>query len=139
MNIEKYEVKYTSGDCCSLRLEIPGLQTPVWVHNIYNPSPITFTSTQGPSTIPQIQKALDREGEHILLGDFNLHHQNWNNLGRYSYYMMADQLLDVLKEQEMELALPEGSITWRARGLESAIDLVFLSPGAYNALISYII
>ena len=35
----------------------------------------------------------------------------------------------------MELALPEDTLTWKARGLESIIDLVFLSEGAYNAII----
>ena len=35
----------------------------------------------------------------------------------------------------MELALPEDILTWKARGLESIIDLVFLLKGAYNAII----
>ena len=35
----------------------------------------------------------------------------------------------------MELALPEDTLTWKARGLESTIDLVFLLEGAYNAIV----
>ncbi len=34
----------------------------------------------------------------------------------------------------MEVALPEGTVTWRGRGLKSAIDLVFTTEGATNAL-----
>ena len=34
----------------------------------------------------------------------------------------------------MELGLPEGSITWQNRGFQSAIDLVFLTKGAYKAM-----
>ena len=35
----------------------------------------------------------------------------------------------------MELALPEDILTWKARDLESIIDLVFLLEGAYNAIV----
>ena len=35
----------------------------------------------------------------------------------------------------MELALPEDILTWKARGLESIIDLVFLLERAYNAIV----
>ena len=37
----------------------------------------------------------------------------------------------------MELALPEDISTWKARGLESIIDLVFLLKGTYNAIVRY--
>ena len=35
----------------------------------------------------------------------------------------------------MELALPEDILTWKARGLESIIDLVFFLERAYNAIV----
>ena len=37
----------------------------------------------------------------------------------------------------MELALPEDILTWKTRGLELIIDLVFLLEGAYNAIVRY--
>ena len=37
----------------------------------------------------------------------------------------------------MELALPEDTLTWKARGLESTIDLVFLLEGVYNPIVRY--
>ena len=36
----------------------------------------------------------------------------------------------------MELGIPEGEITWKARGHESVIDLAFFTKGAYQALSS---
>ena len=33
--------------------------------------------------------------------------------------------------------MPEDILTWKARGLESIIDLVFLLEGAYNAIARY--
>ena len=78
---------------------------------------------------------MQKPGEHILLGNFNLYYPLWNNKGRFSYYTAADILLDITTVNQLELALPEDIPTWKARGLESIIDLVFLSKGAYNAIV----
>ena len=48
---------------------------------------------------------------------------------------MADTLLNRTTEQGLELILPEGVVTWRGRGLESTIDLVFALEGARNVVI----
>ena len=37
--------------------------------------------------------------------DFNLHYPGWNNPGRYTYYAMADELLEITEERGMELGL----------------------------------
>ena len=37
----------------------------------------------------------------------------------------------------MELALPEDILTWKARGLKSIINLVFLLKRAYNVIVRY--
>ena len=47
----------------------------------------------------------------------------------------ANALLDITTVNQLELALPEDILTWKARGLESTIDLVFLLEGAYNAIV----
>ena len=36
----------------------------------------------------------------------------------------------------IDLALPEDSVTWRARGSESTIDLIFTTPRLIEAVIS---
>ena len=33
--------------------------------------------------------------------------------------------------------MPEDILTWKVRGLELIIDLVFLLEGAYNAIVKY--
>ena len=78
---------------------------------------------------------MQKPGEHVLLGNFNLYYPLWNNKGRFSYYIAADTLLDITTANQLELALPEDTPTWKARGLESTIDLIFLSEGAYNAIV----
>ena len=49
----------------------------------------------------------------------------------------ADILLNITTVNQLELALPEDTLTWKARGLESIIDLVFLLEGAYNTIVRY--
>ena len=33
--------------------------------------------------------------------------------------------------------MPEDILTWKARGLESIIDLIFFLEGVYNAIVRY--
>jgi exonuclease III len=134
MKRENWEVEYLSDDHCSLQVKC-GLETPVWIHNVYNPSPPSTSSTDIPPAIPLLREAMACPGEHIIVGDFNLHHPYWNNKGRLTYHTAADYLLDALAKEQMELTLPKDSVTWRGRGYESTIDLVFMSPGAYNAMV----
>ena len=101
----------------------------------FNPSPISLSSEDSPSTLPLLAQALRRDGEHVILGDFNLHHPMWNNQGRFSYHRMADQLIEITQDKDMTLGLPKHSVTWNARGQESIIDLVFLTPEAYQAMV----
>lgn len=78
---------------------------------MYNPSPASYSSTDSPSTFPEMQQALQANVEHILLSDFNLHHPYWSGPSRPTQYAAADQLLDIIDAAEMELILPPGTIT----------------------------
>ena len=51
--------------------------------------------------------------------------------------VLSDILLDITTINLLELALPEDILTWKTRGLELIIDLVFLLEGAYNAIVRY--
>ena len=44
-------------------------------------------------------------------------------------------LLNITTVNQLELALPEDILTWKAKSLESIIDLVFFLKGAYNAIV----
>jgi len=47
----------------------------------------------------------------LIVGDFNLHYPNWNNLGRYIYYAIADRLLGLIGIKEIEIGLLGESVT----------------------------
>ncbi|KAI0991245.1 hypothetical protein K3495_g16942, partial [Podosphaera aphanis] len=74
-----------------------------------------------------LPELLSKEGHHILVGDFNLHHPSWGGQTVLSHHKLAEDLIELLGSREMELALPEGTITWSNRGSKSTLDLVFLS------------
>ena len=83
INADYWEAEFPSGDLASLRLRIRREENDptegdreVWVHNVYNPSPTSYTSEGGQSTLPALAAMLEKEGEHIVIGDFNLHHPN---------------------------------------------------------------
>ena len=104
------------------------------IHNVYNPSPAAVT-TDNPSRLNQARGLIQAPGEHILVGDFNLHHPNWNNPGRFTYHSEADELIEATTSAGMELLLPEGAVTWCSRGHESAIDLVFATLGLADCVL----
>ena len=134
IDLDTWEVQYREGDLCLVGIQLKGEL--LWIHNVYNPSPVSTTSRDSPSTLPALVEALDQEGEHLAIGDFNLHHPRWNNPGRFTYHAMADDLLEITEGRGMELGLPQGSVTWRSRGTQSAIDLSFFIENVYRAMAS---
>ena len=98
-----WKVTFHSPDLMTLHLEFPGeTQQVINIHNIYNPSP----SQGNYSTLPDLSKALEVEGEHIVVGDFNLHHPLWTGEDYHHQHPEADQLLEILDQSELELLLP---------------------------------
>ena len=70
----------------SVQLPTPDLITmiietkrgPVNVHNVYNPSPRSYRSTEA-GTLEALRQQLRLEGQHVVVGDFNLHHPWWGD------------------------------------------------------------
>ncbi|KAI0995875.1 hypothetical protein K3495_g12307 [Podosphaera aphanis] len=98
----------------------------VWIHNIYNPPPLSHSS-QEQGTLRRIPQILAQEGKHVLIGDFNLHHPRWGRKTVLSHHKLAETLIDIVSERNMELILPKGTITWKSRGSQSTLDLIFVS------------
>ena len=145
---DSWGVEYRGGDLYSMWIQIKKNQSKtedvraggqpeerIWIYNVYNPSPVSYISKDSPTTISKLEEAMDEDGEHIVVEDFNLHHPLWNNPGRNTYHAMVDKLLEVIGKRGMELGLPEKSVTWQNRGSQSAIDFIFLIERAYDAII----
>ena len=107
------------------------------IHNIYNLSPESYSATTE-GTLATLRDVLERttpETEHIVIGDFNLHHPHWSGLARLTQHAAADNLLDIARNEALILATPQGTVTWQARGSQSTIDLIFISHTLENELI----
>lgn len=80
LNLESWNVRNNNKDLCSIKLSLQDSEghsaskRVIWIHNTYNPSPILYKSIDSLSTFSEIQEALQESGDHILLGNFNLHH-----------------------------------------------------------------
>lgn len=107
----------------------------IWVYNVYSQPPGSYSTTEYPTPIPQLAPLLEREGEHIVLGDFNLHHPLWSGVRNPTIHAAAEPLAQLAATYDLSLALPKGEVTWEARGCTSTIDLVFLSRGLQGRLV----
>ena len=62
----------TSPDYCWIRIEIE--TEPMTIHNIYSETPPSYQTRNWNTPIPQLRDALQQPGQHLIVGDFNLHH-----------------------------------------------------------------
>ena len=58
-----------------------------------------------------LPELLARDGEHLVLGDFNLHHPLWCGPRNPAAHQAADVVIKALLAKDMELATPRGMIT----------------------------
>ena len=55
---------------------------------------------------------MQQSGEHVVVGDFNLHHPMWTKPGYEHRHEEADQLVELATETGLELLLPQGTTTY---------------------------
>ena len=102
------------------------------IHNVYREAVRGDTT----ATLEQLNGLLeDDHWQHIIVGDFNLHHPTWGGLG-VEEDPQAEQLIQMMDERQLSLLLPQGSVTWRSQQACSTIDLVLGSPDITQRLIS---
>jgi exonuclease III len=119
----------------TIRYETKSQQRTLHIHNIYNPSPSSYTAPDI-GTLGTLRNCLQAPGDdHIVVGDFNLHHPLWNGLRRTTQHNAAQTLIEIARNASLSLATVRGTTTWRERGIESTIDLSFLSQSLEERLI----
>src|SRR5205823_752513 len=50
---------------------------PVTIHSVYSETPELYRTTAWNTPIPSMLSALQMPGQHLIVGDFNLHHPLW--------------------------------------------------------------
>lgn len=137
IHLNSWTVKHHNEDAqtVTLNYERDKQEEKIQIHNIYNPSPTSYSSRE-PGTLEILRSCVEEVStEHIVVGDFNLHHPLWNGLSRPTQHAAADTLLDITCEASLELVTRSGMITWQARGTHSTIDLAFISRSLTNRLL----
>ena len=82
-----------------------------------------------------LQQNIDPSQYHaiVIAGDFNLHHPLWNPPQYHIHDRQADELIEGMLQQGMQLMIPPGTITFPEG--KTAIDLVWGNEHAMNSIV----
>ncbi len=134
--IDQSTWSYTTdgSDVISLHLNLP--DRCIHIHNLYNSVNVEEVSTSIP--ILKHRLAAHPNEKHIVLRDFNLHHEAWRG-ARASKTLIekSEELLIVTQRWEIEQTVPVGTATYREFTGESTIDLIFATSLLSESLNSY--
>lgn len=128
-----WSVTYPSEDLCVLRINLGERTT--WIYNVYSQPPGGYSVTDYPSPVGLLSELLARQGEHLVLGDFNLHHPLWSGLGNPTVHLAAEHLIETLYGSGLTLTTPPGQTTWQRQSSSSTIDLTFATEGLVGTLV----
>ena len=158
--MNKWYSRVHSGDLVTVTLkpQEPGQKT-LHIHNIYNASPSQRWESQSRrirnragdrtatrpakeyseiSSLDTLRTAIARNpaDEHLIVGDFNLHHPLWTGPGRHQH-PEASQLIDIINEANLEMLTPEGMTTFKTRKHSEAttIDLSLATTNTADTMV----
>ena len=104
-----WSIEYPSPDLAVFCLQVE--DRTVWVYNIYNPPPGSYSIDQHDTPISLLPDLISRDGDHLLLGDFNLYHPIWCSPYNPTAYKAADRLIDLILSYDLSLASLKGGVT----------------------------
>ncbi|KAJ6436234.1 reverse transcriptase [Purpureocillium lavendulum] len=131
----KWHFKNAGKDLCTLILETNAEgNSKIAIHNVYNPH---RQQENRRSILPQLRREMQglRQGEQIVVGDFNLHHEHWGGSRVRRADDEADELLEIMDELSLTSHLPAGTITFEEADRQSTIDLSLSTIGLVDRLI----
>lgn len=131
--LASWNVTHHSFDLSTLSLKTLDARR-IQIHNVYNPS---TSAPDASSALATLEVALNQNEneEHIVLGDFNLHHPVWGGVNITRTERASESLLEIIETHQMEQVLTPGTVTYSDKNAESTIDLVFLTPLLRDSLI----
>ena len=103
------------------------------IHSIYNPPPGSYTE-RAEEASNELENAVNTTGHHVITGDFNLHHPEWSE-ENCQMHEAAEALLDVTTRYDMKQMVPNGTVTWQARGSQQTLDLTWVSSELANRVL----
>ena len=119
-------------DVISLHFNLPDGR--INIHNLYNPVNAEEVNTSILILKPKL--AAHPNEEHIVLGDFNLHHAAWRwPRALKALIEKSEELLIITQRWEMEQMVLINIAIYRESYGENTIDLIFATPPLSESLI----
>ena len=107
-----WTVEWQSPDIGTIILSRPGEEISIInIHGVYIPPPASHSEVSNNEGIIQVRQALSMRGDHVMVGDFNLHHPYWGGPTYPHQHAQATDLLQETSTAGLTLATPEGTIT----------------------------
>lgn len=129
-----WTVVYHSSDYCTFILKAEGR---TWnIHNIYSEPPGAYNVTRYNTPIPLLIDTLKAPAEHLLVGDFNLHHPMWSGIQDPTCHDAAAPLIRANNQAGLQLLSPIGQVTWARGPSRSTLDLTFGTETIQNRLLT---
>ena len=97
----------------------------VHIYNIYFQSSNAWIRVICNSSIYKLLQLLNKFRKHILMRNFNLHHSAWGSFCCLAHHSMAENLLRIAEEADLQLLTFSEIITWEKGNQLSTIDLIF--------------
>ena len=132
---KKWTIQHHTKDLSTLTLHT-GIGS-IHIHNAYNPSPVTGQ----PSVIHPLHNALAEHSgqQHVVVGDFNLHHPLWARPDYNHRHEEADELVNLAVDHGLELLTPPGTITYEKhigrRHHQTTVDLAWATTPVADRLV----
>jgi hypothetical protein len=104
--------------------------------NVYSLPARTYNEINTGSAIYTLPRILEREGDHVVVGDFNIHHPQWTNNPQGYTHHMAQDLLNITERSGLQLILPPGTTIWHRGTSTSTLDLPFCSQNLAQHLVT---
>jgi hypothetical protein len=95
LDLNSWQYTSITPDIGTVSLTIEGLT--IHIHNLYSQPLGNYRNTTYETPISRLLELLQDPREHIILGDFNLHHPMWNGPHTVTQHDAADQLLDYVE------------------------------------------
>ncbi len=135
LDVNKWSVNFSSKDVCTLKLRTIDDRI-INIHNVYSSSFVFYTFRIVLSVLKTMKSKLVNDKKHILLSDFNLHHSMWNEIFKSIQHDATNQFINVVLQTRMQFTLSTNIIIWKARHLNSTINLVFMISWLVNNVIN---
>jgi hypothetical protein len=118
---------YEELDYCRVRIDTQ--QGPITIHNIYSEIPESTRTIAWNTPINSMLEAVQAPGQHLVVGDFNLHHPLWGGPNVTQIHAAADILITGMLERRLQLLLRPGTTTQEKNNERSTLDLALATEG----------